>query len=70
MDKPCFYEICIEGHLTNSWSDWFNGLTLYNETNEVTVVSGAFVDQAALFGVLTKIHYLNLVLISVNRVSK
>ena len=70
MDKPCFYEICIEGHLTNSWSDWFNGLTMYNETNEVTIVSGAFVDQAALFGVLTKIHYLNLVLISVNRVSK
>ncbi len=64
-----FYEICIEGHLTEGWSDWFDGLTIRNDSSGVTTLSGPFVDQAALFGVLTKIQALNLTLVSVNRLS-
>ena len=67
-DKPCTYEICIEGQLTDRWSDWFEGLVIRNYDNGVTTLNGSFVDQAALFGVLSKIHALNLVLISVCRV--
>ena len=67
MDKHLLYEIRVEGHLTERWSDWFEGLTIHNEPSGETVLSGSFVDQAALFGMLTKIHSLNLTLISVNR---
>jgi hypothetical protein len=67
MDKPHVYEIRVEGYLTERWSDWFDGLTIHNEPEGETILSGAFVDQAALFGTLTKIHSLNLTLISLNR---
>ncbi len=66
MDKPRVYEIRIEGHLTDRWSDWFEGLALRNEPDGETTLSGPFIDQAALFGLLSKIHALNLTLISVN----
>ncbi len=67
MDKSHVYEIRVEGHLTDRWSDWFEGLVIRNEPDGETTLRGAFVDQAALFGALTKIHALNLMLISVNR---
>jgi hypothetical protein len=67
MDKLYLYEIRVEGHLTERWSEWFEGLAIRNDSGGVTTLSGSFVDQAALFGVLTKIHALNLTLISVNR---
>ncbi|NJC98869.1 MAG: hypothetical protein FIB03_21475 [Anaerolineae bacterium] len=61
------YEICVEGHLSENWSDWFDELTIHNEPGGETIISGSFLDQAALFGTLIKIHSLNLTLISVNR---
>ena len=67
MDKPLVYEIRMEGYLTERWSDWFEGLDIQNEPGGETIISGSFVDQAALFGTLTKIHSLNLTLVSVNR---
>jgi hypothetical protein len=67
MNSPSLYEIRIEDHLTDSWSGWFDGLTIENVPDGVTILSGEFVDQAALFGVLSKIQALNLTLISVNR---
>lgn len=66
-DKACVYEIRIEGHLTDRWSDWFEGLAIRNEPDGETTLSGPFTDQASLFGLLSKIHALNLTLISVNR---
>ena len=67
MDTPSFYEIRVEGHLSDRWSDWFDGLAILNDPNGETILRGPFVDQAALFGTLTKIQGLNLTLISVNR---
>ena len=67
MNQSHVYEIRIEGYLTDRWSDWFEGLTIRNDPDGQTTLRGVFVDQAALFGVLTKIHALNLTLISVNR---
>ncbi len=69
MDKLCIYEIRIEGHLTERWSDWFEGLAINDDAKDETILSGSLTDQAALFGVLNKIHALNLTLVSVNRVS-
>ena len=49
------------------WSEWFEGLALQADPDGETILRGRLIDQAALFGVLTKIHALNLVLISVYR---
>jgi hypothetical protein len=60
------YEIRVEGHLAADWSDWFEGLTVHQEADGETVLSGPL-DQAALHGVLAKIRDLGLVLIAVNQ---
>ena len=65
MDKPCIYEIRVEGHLTDRWSDCFEGLAIRREPNGETTLDGPLSDQAALLGVLNKIQALNLTLISV-----
>ncbi len=68
MDKKALsYEIRVDSHLSDRWSDWFEGLLIRNEPSGETTLSGSFPDQAALFGVLNKIHALNLTLISVNK---
>ena len=69
MDAPRVYEIRVEGHLADRWSDWFEGLTVCNDPNGETTMTGTLADQSTLFGVLTKIHDLNLILISVCRMS-
>jgi hypothetical protein len=60
------YEIRVEGHLAADWSDWFEGLTVCQEMNGETVLSGPL-DQAALHGVLAKVRDLGLTLVAVNR---
>ncbi len=67
MDTTCLYEIKIEGQLSEQWSDWFEGLAIHNDLSGETTLTGFLTDQAALFGVLTKIHALNLNLVSVTR---
>ena len=67
MDRPCFFEIRVEEQLTDHWSDWFDGLAIQTGCDGETKLSGLFSDQAALIGVLNKIHALNLTLVSVIR---
>jgi len=67
MDKPWAYEIQVEGNIAVIWSEWFEGLKIEINSTDQTILSGNLVDQAALFGVLNKIHSLNLNLISVSR---
>lgn len=69
MDASFIYEIRVEGHLSEHWSAWFDGLTIQTEQTHETKLTGSLPDQAALYGVLTKIHNLNLVLVSVVRLS-
>lgn len=69
MDTPHIYEIVIEGHLSGQWSDWFDGLTIQSEPTGETRLTGLLSDQAALYGVLAKIHDLNLVLVAVFRIA-
>lgn len=68
MDKPTYYEIRINGHLENTWNDWFGGLTISNLENGEAMLSGYLPDQAALHGVLKRIGNLSLILVSVNAV--
>ena len=69
MNKPCIYEIRVEGVLADGWSDWFEEMDVHAELTGETTLKGPLTDQAALFSVLTRIHSLNLELISVNRCS-
>ena len=62
------YQIRVQGHLDNTWSEWFEGLTLTNLADGVTVLEGLLVDQPALHGVLIKIRDLGLPLLAVIRV--
>ena len=61
------YEIRVKGHLNARWADWFDGLTLTQESDGTTVLSGSVADQAALYGLLGKVRDLGLPLIAVNR---
>lgn len=59
------YEIRLQGHLDPRWAAWFDGLTLTNERDGTSVITGPVVDQAALHGLLRKLHDLGLPLVAV-----
>jgi hypothetical protein len=64
-DEAKFYEICIKGHLDAKWAIWFEGLTVTQQANGETCLTGLVIDQAALYGLLRRIRDLGLPLISV-----
>ncbi|TMC20018.1 MAG: hypothetical protein E6J36_13645 [Chloroflexi bacterium] len=59
------YKIRVKGHLNQRWSEWFDGMTITNEANGDSIISGPLVDQAALHSLLIKVYNLNLTLVSV-----
>jgi hypothetical protein len=65
---PILYHIRVNGHLRPEWTEWFDGMTITQETNGDTTLSGLVADQAALHGLLVKVRDLGLVLVSVDRV--
>jgi hypothetical protein len=71
-DPHYTYRITVQGRLDESWSNWFNGMSVGVEAADdelVTRLTGPVVDQPALRGILNKLWDLNLTLISVNRVA-
>ncbi len=58
------YEIRIKGYLAADWSEWFQGMRITHTPEGETVLAGAVRDQAALVGVVIKLHDLGLTLIS------
>ena len=71
-DHELRYEIRVQGYLDKSWSDWFEGMTIavYIEPDcpPITSLTGEVVDQAALQGILLRIHDLNMELVSVTQI--
>ena len=68
-DQPIFYQFRIKGHLSHQWTEWFDGLTITLEDDGNTLLTGIVIDQAALHGLLKKVHDLGMPLLSVNRVN-
>lgn len=64
---PSRYQIKVKGQLGNSWSEWFEGLTVESE-GAFTTITGDVLDQSALHGLLVRIRDLGLPLISVRRI--
>ena len=62
------YEIRVQGRLDQRWSTWFDGLFISYEGEDITVLRGSLVDEAALHGVLIKVRDLALPLLAVCRV--
>jgi len=62
------YEIRIEGHLDDRWTQWFDGLHLDHESAGTTVIRCPAMDQAALHGLLRRIRDVGLPLVSVARI--
>ena len=66
MNHPVSYQIRIRGRLGQTMRRAFPAL--HAETHgEDTLLAGALADQAALFGVLTRIEALGLELVEVRR---
>ena len=65
-----YIEIRIKGTLKEDWSDWLEGLTVSNQANGETALDGQISDQAALLGLLSRIHGLNLQLLSFSQSDK
>jgi hypothetical protein len=60
------YEIRLEGRLDARWTDWFGGMAL-TTTDRGTTLRGPVADQAALHGLLRRVHDLGLPLVAVTR---
>jgi hypothetical protein len=63
------YAIRVKGRLASRWSPWFDGLSLTDEADGITVISGPVVDQAALHGLLQKLRDIGIPLVSLTRLS-
>ena len=61
------YYITVTEHLDDSWSTWFDGLTITHDTDGTTTLVGPVRDQSALYGLIDKARDLGLTLIAVGR---
>ena len=68
LPSPEYYQLRVKGQLDPRWSEWFEGLTINHEADGSTLLAGPVMDQAALYGILLKLHDLNLPLLSVTLV--
>jgi hypothetical protein len=66
-NEKTIYHIRVKGNLDEKWVDWFDSFVMTSRGNGETLLSGPSVDQAALHGVLDKIHSLGLQLLLVMR---
>ena len=70
---PCYYEIRVRGRLGEQWALWFEDMAVSVEASEeqpvTTLITGLMTDQAALYGLLSRIRDLGLPLLAVQRVT-
>lgn len=62
------YELHIREYLDETRASWFEGMTIMHQDDGTTRLEGILPDQSALYGVLMKIHNLNLTLITMREV--
>jgi hypothetical protein len=67
-DKQAVYEIVVKGVLDSRWSRWFKDLQVIPQPDGNSLLTGPIADQSALYGVISRLRDLGLVLVSVQRV--
>lgn len=67
FDEPKTYQIRIRGGFDETWSDWFDALTVIQKEDE-TLLTGLVRDQAALHGLLARIRDLGLPILLVEQI--
>jgi hypothetical protein len=60
------YQITVKEYLEDSWSEWFDGLSI-SHAADGTTLAGAVRDQSALYGLIDKVRDLGLTLLAVGR---
>jgi hypothetical protein len=63
-----YYRIQLRGHVDQTWSAWFENLTISHEPDGTTTLVGPIVDQAALYGVIDRARDLGLMLLAVAQI--
>jgi hypothetical protein len=64
-----YYRIRIHGHLDTAWSDWFDRLVVTQEDDGTTTLAGPLADQAALYGVISRLRDLGVTLLAIERLA-
>jgi hypothetical protein len=59
------YQITVKEYLEDSWSTWFDGLTISHAADGATTLAGPVRDQSALYGLIDKARDLGLTLVAV-----
>lgn len=59
------YTIRVKDKLDLAWAEWFGGLVIRHDSDGNTTLQGSVADQAALHGLINKVHALGLTLLSV-----
>ncbi len=66
---PTTYQIRVQGTISESWRDYYAGLTIDIDQEAgqqpVTTLTGQLQDQAALIGALTRLYDMRLPILSV-----
>lgn len=62
------YQIRVQGQLSADWSAWFGGMTIIQDADGETLITGPVADQAALYGLLRNVRDLGLTLLALSRV--
>ncbi len=68
--RPYTYQIILQGHLSQQWTEWFGEFSLTLDPKGQTILTGPVMDQAALHRVLKKILDLGIPLIAINRIER
>jgi len=69
FDQPSMYQIKVKGGFDETWSDWFDALTVVQHKDE-TLLTGLVRDQAALHGLLAHIRDLGLPILLVEQIQE
>ena len=61
-------KLTVKKRINFNWSEWFEGMTIQHTDQDMTVLCGNVIDQAALYGLLAKLRNLGLPLVSVDSI--
>ena len=59
-------EIHVKGRINKQWSEWFGGLSINYSDPDETILTGLVRDEAALYGIISRLRDLGLKIISLS----